>query len=156
MKHIISTVGILALLVALLAAVARTDTLRRALAAETVPKPGTAATIYRVANLDPETQAVWHTIANDTLGFSFVFSETMASGEAREYRLVDMPAIPSPFSGTLTLESTGVITAGIIGYDYAATPTVTVPTSTPTPTSTPDPTPVDLPTPHKLYFPVVK
>lgn len=80
------------------------------------PQAG-AMSVYQVGNLAGETITITHRFA-DANGFLWLMTTTIPSGEVRVYRLRDLPAIPSPWQGSLTLDSTAPFTASVTGYDY--------------------------------------
>jgi hypothetical protein len=120
--------------------------------------PG-AATIYTVTNANTMGLLVNHTHTQDSGVVVLVFSDTVPAGTTIQYRVIDMPAIPSPYVGSLLLEADQPFLAEVVGYTYppTATPTIIVtvtssPTGTPTLTRTPTPTNTPSPTPTRTPF----
>ncbi|MBX6771944.1 MAG: hypothetical protein IRY83_09480, partial [Chloroflexi bacterium] len=123
--------------------------------AATAPTPGPGAmTIYAVTNQSTVTLNLQH-IFSDSSGFYYSFTSQIPPSSTVEYHVKDMPQVPSPFQGSLTLRGDQNFTAQIVGYDYpSVTPTATASTvatvtptattvasTTPTRTSTPLPSP---------------
>lgn len=108
------------------------------------PTPGPGAmTIYAVTNSNTTTLNLQHTVT-DGSGFQYTFASQIPPQTTVQYHVRDIPQIPSPFQGSVSLRGDVPFTAQIVGYDYPATgtPTVTaIPTKTPTKTPTPGTTP---------------
>jgi hypothetical protein len=167
---------LLAFLIAGLAwvASARPPFARATTLAATAPTPGPGAmTIYAVTNQSTVTLNLQH-IFSDSSGFYYSFTSQIPPSSTVEYHVKDMPQVPSPFQGSLTLRGDQSFTAQIVGYDYpSVTPTATASTAatviptvtptattgastTPTRTSTPLPTatPTRSPTPAAISTPL--
>lgn len=74
-------------------------------------------TVYSVTNPGATPLRVEHVITN-AAGFRYSFWSQVPAGATSLYHLRDLPQVPSPFKGTVTLYSTGPFTARIVGYDY--------------------------------------
>lgn len=98
------------------------------LIAPSEPAPG-AMTVYAITNSN-DTDILVHHVITDSSGFRFEFSSTVPAGTTATYHLRDMPLVPSPFRGALTLWSNHPYVAEVVGYDYPPTPSVSVPTAT--------------------------
>lgn len=81
-----------------------------------------SATKYAVVNGNATAITVQHTITN-TLGFNYTFWATVPASSTMQYRLTDMPQVPSPFNGILNLESEMFFQAHIVGYEWSGGPT---------------------------------
>ncbi len=96
------------------------------------PTPGPGAmTVYSIANPNSVTLNVQQ-VVSDSNGFNYTFWSQIPAGSTVTYHLRDIPQIPSPFQGTLTLYASQPFTAQIVGYDYAIslTPRVWLPVVT--------------------------
>jgi hypothetical protein len=76
-------------------------------------------TVYAVGNPNPAAITVEHVITN-TEGFRHSFTSSVGAGEVAEYHLRDIPEVPSPFLGAMTLSAGLPFTASVVGYDYVA------------------------------------
>lgn len=85
-------------------------------AAAPTPGPG-AMTVYSITNPNSATLNVQQVIS-DSNGFSYTLWSDIPAGSTITYHLRDIPQIPSPFQGTLTLYASQPFTAQIVGYDY--------------------------------------
>lgn len=92
-------------------------------------------TVYRVTNPNAVPLDVEHVIS-DSNGFRYSFWGQIPAGQAVDYRLRDMPQVPSPFQGAVTLSANLPFTAQIVGADPAATPGTATPSPSPTPALT--------------------
>src|SRR5579875_2061057 len=103
------------------------------------PTPGPGAmSIYAVTNPNTTTLNLQHVIS-DASGFAYTFTSQIPAGATVEYHVRDIPQVPSPFQGSVTLYGDQPFTAQIVGYDYPG-PTITATAtriSTPTVTATP-------------------
>ncbi len=86
-------------------------------------------TVYAVGNPNTEVIEVRH-IFTDTNLFRYEFISSVPAGSINEYHVRDMVGIPSPFRGSMTLQSSHPFTAAVVGTDYSSSPT-----DTQTPTS---------------------
>lgn len=80
------------------------------------PGPG-AMTVYAVTNPNTVALTVRHILVGRE-GTVYVFSQQIPAMETFIYHLRDMPQVPSPFQGSLTLESNLPFRAWIVGFDY--------------------------------------
>jgi hypothetical protein len=138
----------------------------RLFAAVPTPTGPGASTVYAVTNPNTTALLVTHTHTSDAGIVVLTFADTVPAATTVQYRVLDMPAIPSPYSGSLLLEADQPFTADVTGYTYpTATVTVTMsPTGTPTlthtptstPTNTPTPTPTATPEPWRITLPIIK
>ncbi|HEX5414447.1 MAG TPA: hypothetical protein VFZ25_02200 [Chloroflexota bacterium] len=86
----------------------------------TSPAPASgsvAMTVYAITNPNQTPLNVQQVFA-DSSGFNYTFSSTIPSGGTTTYHVRDIPQIPSPFQGTLTIYASQTFTAQIVGYDY--------------------------------------
>ncbi len=74
-------------------------------------------TVYTVTNPNDFEIDVEHTITN-TSGFSYTFFSRIPAHATATYHLRDIPQVPSPFRGTVTLSSADPFDAKVVGYDY--------------------------------------
>jgi hypothetical protein len=132
------------------------------LRAAAIPTPtgAGAASIYTITNPNIGAILVRHVFTQTGDGTTFAFTAAVAGSTTVTYHVIDMPEIPSPWNGTVTLECDQPFTAEIIGFDYPATPTATptvtaLPTVPPTPTMTPNPTATPSPTATSTPVPPV-
>lgn len=79
-------------------------------------RPG-AMTVYAVTNNNPVDLDVEHVITSPS-GFKHSFWSRVPAGKTVRFHLKDIPEIPSPFEGSLTLNADKPISAEIVGYDY--------------------------------------
>ncbi|MCL5962194.1 MAG: hypothetical protein M1358_23250 [Chloroflexi bacterium] len=111
------------------------------------PTPGPGAmTVYSVTNPNP-TDIVVHHIITNTNSFYYDYYTTVPASTTVQYRFGDIAGVPSPFTGSMTLQSDQPFTADVVGYDY------TTPTNTPTVTRTPTATATRTPTPTRTSTP---
>lgn len=82
-----------------------------------------SATKYAVVNPNPVAIIVSHKITN-TEGFEFSFTSTVPASGTSLYKLGDMVQVPSPFSGTVYIESEMFFQAHVVGYEWSGSPTV--------------------------------
>jgi len=96
----------------------------------------TAPTVYRVTNPNSTTLDVEHAIW-DQHGFRYTFWSQVPPGQAVEYRLADMPQVPSPFAGSVTLSANLPFSAEIVASGTPSPGSTATPTPAATPTRTP-------------------
>ena len=103
-----------------------------------IPTPQAGGmTIYAISNSTPTSLTIVHSFS-DSLAFNYTFTTTIPAGQTVQYHVRDIPGIPSPFRGTVTLSANGPFTAQVVGYDYPSkTPTATASGLTATRTATP-------------------
>ncbi len=117
----------------------------------------TQTTVYRISHSNSTTLVVTHTF-HDTTATVWTFGDTIPAYGSRDFHVRDMPAIPSPWVGWVTLDSDQPFTAILVGYDGetptpgGATPTLTA-TAPPTLTATPSRTPTVSPTSTRTVRP---
>lgn len=86
------------------------------LPADPAPPPVRLMTVYAVTNPQAVDLTVEHVIS-DASGFTHRFWSQVPAGGTVEYHLRDMPEVPSPFDGSVTLSAELPFTAAIVGSD---------------------------------------
>jgi len=87
-----------------------------------LPKPGpgvansNSMTIYTVTNPNSFVLTVNHNFTNSS-GFQYSFSSQIPANRTVTYHVSNIPQIPTPFQGAVTLSASSPFTAQIVGYD---------------------------------------
>lgn len=88
--------------------------------AAVVPTPGPGAmTVYQVENANcGGSDLIISSNITDTLGFSEFVTHTVGVGSISQIHLRDLPSVPSPFTGAMTISADQPFIAEVVGYDY--------------------------------------